>query len=72
MKHNKMSLSNVVCKCQDCTDRYVGCHDKCALYLDFKKRLNTAKRAQLYAQRYDNIKTDSWSYIRSSKWHAYK
>lgn len=25
-------------KCKDCKDRYLGCHDKCQSYLEWKKQ----------------------------------
>lgn len=29
--------------CKDCTDRYIGCHGECELYLDYKAEINKCR-----------------------------
>lgn len=29
--------------CKDCTDRYIGCHGECELYLDYRAEINKCR-----------------------------
>ena len=42
--------------CQDCPDRYLGCHDSCQKYISFRKQLtayNEKDQKERDARRYD-------------------
>lgn len=45
-------MANLSNGCKNCTKRYLGCHDKCNSYAEYKKKLEelSAKRQKLKAE----------------------
>ena len=33
-------MVNSKCSCKNCSERYLGCHDKCEKYLSYRKELD--------------------------------
>ena len=34
----------MLCKCKDCTERYIGCHAKCKSYLEYRNCIETKNK----------------------------
>lgn len=38
------AYNNIKPPCKDCTERYIGCHNECAKYKDYRVNLDTARK----------------------------
>lgn len=46
MTFNNSSPVGADCSCKDCADRFVGCHDACPKYKQFRVELEALKEAR--------------------------
>jgi hypothetical protein len=56
----------IKCPCKDCTKRYLGCHDKCQPYQDYKRNNRKAKIVEENKQTYKG-EIEDYQYVRISK-----
>lgn len=43
--HN--ACNNIMAPCKDCTERYVGCHNECVKYKEYKAKIKKEKEAKM-------------------------
>ena len=44
------------CQCQDCTNRYIGCHSQCNAYQAFVAERERIRKNRLVYREYDNYR----------------
>ena len=48
--------------CKDCTDRFVGCHSVCPIYIHYKKEIDDRRKEKM---KYNQIKSDCYEIRRA-------
>ena len=57
-------MSKPKAPCKECTDRYLGCHDRCNTYIDYKKsederkaiiKKNRDKQGEIFKYKHERI-----------------
>ena len=48
--------------CKDCTDRFVGCHSVCPIYIHYKKEIDDLRKEKM---KYNQIKSDCYEIRRA-------
>lgn len=43
--------------CKDCTDRFVGCHSVCPIYINYKKEIDDLRKEKM---KYNQTKSDCY------------
>lgn len=52
----KIYLNNQT-NCKDCTDRFVGCHSVCSIYINYKKEIDDLRKEKM---KYNQTKSDCY------------
>lgn len=52
-------MERTATQCRDCSRRYIGCHDRCQTYKDYKQSINKASKQKQDNAEYKMYLTDA-------------
>lgn len=64
---NKLCLHEIDSKCHKCTNRYVGCHNECPDYDEFRKNLMLVKSKEKLEKEQSKLGSSGWYYLRNGR-----